>query len=377
MDVSSQFLKFATLKNKILTKNLIKIYKKITMKIDKTTAQSPKGEISLFTLTNASGASVTVSSLGAGIVAVMVPDREGKLANVALGYKNPADYIADGPCAGKVPGRFANRIARGKFSLDGKEYTLAINNGPNALHGGPEGFQNRIWDSAVEGDSVVFTYHAADGEEGYPGNMTVKAVYTWNDDNELSLVLTAGTDAKTVVNLTNHVYFNLDGEQAGTVLDHEMKIKAARYLPTDDTQIPTGELAPVDGTPMDFTSFKTIGRDIKADFEPLKIGKGYDHCWALDDYEKGKLQEIAVLQSRKSGRRLTVLTTQPGVQIYTGNWLAGCPESISGGNYNDYDGVALECQNFPDAPNHPEFPSSVLNPGETFEETIRFKFDTI
>ncbi len=347
------------------------------MKIDKTTAQSPKGEISLFTLTNASGASVTVSSLGAGIVAVMVPDREGKLANVALGYKNPADYIADGPCAGKVPGRFANRIARGKFSLDGKEYTLAINNGPNALHGGPEGFQNRIWDSAVEGDSIVFTYHAADGEEGYPGNMTVKAVYTWNDDNELSLVLTAGTDAKTIVNLTNHVYFNLDGEQAGTVLDHEMKIKAARYLPTDDTQIPTGELAPVDGTPMDFTSFKTIGRDIKADFEPLKIGKGYDHCWALDDYEKGKLQEIAVLQSRKSGRRLTVLTTQPGVQIYTGNWLAGCPESISGGNYNDYDGVALECQNFPDAPNHPEFPSSVLNPGETFEETIRFKFDTI
>lgn len=377
MDVSSQFLKFATLKNKILTKNLIKIYKKITMKIDKTTAQSPKGEISLFTLTNASGASVTVSSLGAGIVAVMVPDREGKLANVALGYKNPADYIADGPCAGKVPGRFANRIARGKFSLDGKEYTLAINNGPNALHGGPEGFQNRIWDSAVEGDSIVFTYHAADGEEGYPGNMIVKAVYTWNDDNELSLVLTAGTDAKTIVNLTNHVYFNLDGEQAGTVLDHEMKIKAARYLPTDDTQIPTGELAPVDGTPMDFTSFKTIGRDIKADFEPLKIGKGYDHCWALDDYEKGKLQEIAVLQSRKSGRRLTVLTTQPGVQIYTGNWLAGCPESISGGNYNDYDGVALECQNFPDAPNHPEFPSSVLNPGETFEETIRFKFDTI
>ena len=179
------------------------------MKIDKTTAQSPKGEISLFTLTNASGASVTVSSLGAGIVAVMVPDRDGKLADVALGYKNPADYIADGPCAGKIPGRFANRIARGKFSLDGNEYTLAINNGPNALHGGPEGFQNRIWDSAVEGDSVVFTYHAADGEEGYPGNMTVKAVYTWTDDNELSLVLTAVTDAKTVVNLTNHVYLSL------------------------------------------------------------------------------------------------------------------------------------------------------------------------
>lgn len=347
------------------------------MKIDKRTAQSSRGEVSLYTLTNASGASVTVSSLGAGIVAVNVPDREGKLANVALGYKNPADYIADGPCAGKVPGRFANRIARGKFTLDGKEYTLAINNGPNALHGGPEGFQNQIWNSAVEGDSVVFTYHAADGEEGYPGNMTVKAVYTWSDDNELSLRLTAETDAKTVVNLTNHVYFNLDGENSGTVLDHEMKIKAARYLPTDDTQIPTGELAPVAGTPMDFTSFKAIGRDIKADFEPLKIGKGYDHCWVIDDYKKGYFQEIAVLQSGKSGRRLTVATTQPGVQIYTGNWLAGCPESVSGGSYNDYDGVALECQNFPDAPNHPEFPTSVLNPGETFDETIKFKFDTI
>lgn len=346
------------------------------MEIEKKIASSPRGEVSLYTLTNEKGASVTLSSLGAGIVAVNVPDRAGNIADVVLGYKNPADYIADGPCAGKVPGRFANRIALGKFSIDGKEYSLAINNGPNALHGGPEGFQNQIWESAVEDNSVVFTYHAADGEEGYPGNMTVKAVYAWNDENELSLRLTAETDAKTVVNLTNHVYFNLNGENAGTVLNHEMMINAQRYLPTDETQIPTGEFAPVVGTPMDFTNFKPIGRDIKEDFKPLKIGKGYDHCWVLEDYEKGKLREVAVLQSESTGRRVTVATTQPGIQVYTGNWLAGCPESISGGTYNDYDGVALECQGFPDAPNHPEFPSALLAPGEKYDETIIFKFDT-
>lgn len=185
------------------------------MKIEKSVAQSPKGEITLYTLSNSTGASVTLSSLGAGIVSVIVPDKEGNLADVVLGYKEPASYIADGPCAGKVPGRFANRIALGHFTLDGKEYSLAINNGPNALHGGPEGFQNQIWDSVAENDTVVFTYHAKDGEEGYPGNMTVTAAYTWNDENELSLVLKAITDKKTVVNLTNHVYFNLDGENSG------------------------------------------------------------------------------------------------------------------------------------------------------------------
>lgn len=344
------------------------------MNIQTTTSASPAGEITLYTLTNASGASVTLSSLGAGIVAVRVPNRDGKLANVALGYKDPASYLGDGPCAGKIPGRFANRIAKGGFTLDGKTYTLAINNGPNALHGGPTGFMNRIWESKAEGDKVTFTYRAADGEEGYPGNLDVTAEYTWSDDNKLSLHITAETDAPTVVNLTNHAYFNLDGEDSGSVLDHELQLLASRYLPTDDTQIPTGELAPVAGTPMDFTVAKAIGRDINADFHPLKVGKGYDHCWVIDGYAKSQLKEVATLSSAKSGRTLVIATTQPGMQVYTGNWLAGCPESISGGAYNDYDGVAIECQGFPDAPNKPAFPSAVLRPGEKYDETITFKF---
>ncbi len=346
------------------------------MKIDKTVAPSPKGDITLYTLTNASGAEVTLSSLGAGIVSIKVPDSEGHLANVVLGYKDPASYIADGPCAGKIPGRFANRIARGHFSLDNKEYTLAINNGPNALHGGPEGFQNQVWESKCDGNgTVTFTYHAKDGEEGYPGNMDVKAIYTWDDENRLTLNLQAVSDAHTVVNLTNHVYFNLDGENSGSVLEHLLQLNAACYLPTDETQIPTGEVTPVAGTPMDFTSPKAIGNDIKADFTPLKIGKGYDHCWVVDNYVKGELRPVAVLTAPKSGRTLEVSTTQPGMQVYTGNWLAGCPESISGGQYADYDGVAIECQGFPDAPNKPSFPSSELKPEETYNETIIFKFN--
>ncbi|MDE5749266.1 MAG: galactose mutarotase [Duncaniella sp.] len=334
-------------------------------------------EIKYYTITNASGASVMLSSLGAAIVGVWVPDRDGRLADVVLGYNDPASYMADGPCAGKVPGRYANRIALGKFTLDGKEYNLAINNGPNALHGGPTGFQNRVWESRVlpEGDGVEFTYRSADGEEGYPGNMTATATYRWSENDTLRLELRAETDAPTVVNLTNHAYFNLDGEDAPTVLDHELRLYASRWLPTDPTQIPTGELAPVAGTPMDFTEPKAIGRDIKADFEALKIGKGYDHCWVLDEAAvDGKPVKAAELTSAKSGRKLTVRTTQPGVQIYTGNWLEGCPESISHNAYHDYAGVAIECQNFPDAPNKPAFPSSVLRPGEEYKQVIEFEF---
>jgi len=347
------------------------------MKIMSATASSPRGEITLYTLTNASGASVTLSSLGAGIIAVRVPDRDGRLADVVLGYKNPADYIADGPCLGKIPGRFANRIAKGHFSIDGKTYTLAVNNGPNALHGGPEGFQNRIWEGHAEGNTVSFTYHSSDGEEGYPAGLDVKAEYSWNDDCELTLRLTATSDGPTVVNLTNHAYFNLDGEDSGTVLNHELKLAASFYLPTDDTQIPTGEQASVVNTPMDFRTFKALGRDIHADFHPLHIGKGYDHCWVMDSHVKGQLKEVAELRSLTSGRRLVVSSTQPGIQVYTGNWLSGCPESISGGKYADYDGVALECQNFPDAPNKPAFPSPLLRAGEFYDETIKFKFTTI
>ena len=345
------------------------------MKITKRISPSPEGDITLFRIENTSGASVEVSSLGAGITSVKVPDKFGEIAEVALAYENPADYMADGPCMGKVPGRYANRIANGHLEVNGKTYQLSINNGPNALHGGPTGFQNRIWDSEMIPNGVRFSYVSKDGEENYPGTLKVSAEYTWSEDNVLTLTLKAETDAPTVVNLTNHAYFNLEGADSGSVLNHKLQIKAANYLPTDKTQIPTGEIAPVKDTPMDFTCPKEIGIDINRDFEPLKIGKGYDHCWVIDNWIKGKLVEGSVmLAAPSSGRVLTVSSTQPGVQIYTGNWLAGSPKNKSGRSYEDYDGVAIEMQGFPDAPNKPGFPSQELKPGEIYSESIKFAF---
>lgn len=345
------------------------------MKITSKKYPSPKGEITVFRIENASGASVELSTLGAGIVSVTVPDREGKLENVALSYTDPADYIADGPCLGKCPGRYANRIAKGHLEVDGVTYQLTINNGPNALHGGPEGFQNQIWEAEELSDGVKFTYHAKDGEEHYPGNLTVTATYRWSDDNVLTLDFHAETDKNTVINMTNHAYWNLEGADSGSVFDHDMKIKAEKWLPTDDTQIPTGEMAPVENTPMDFREWKAIGKDIKEDFEALKIGKGYDHCWVLDGWKPGEhIAEAVELRDNKSGRKLVVATDQPGVQIYTGNWLAGSPKNRSGKSYEDYDGVAIEMQGFPDAPNKPEFPSQLLKAGESYDRHISFAF---
>lgn len=342
------------------------------MKIQKTTAPSPIGEITLYTLTNSAGASVTLSSLGAGINSVVVPDASGKMDNVVLGYRDPASYIADGPCAGKVPGRFANRIAKGHFTIGDKEYTLPINNGPNSLHGGPDGFMNRIWNSRLDGDTVVFELTSPDGDAGYPGELQAEARYTWSDDCTLTLRLLAHTDAPTVVNLTNHTYWNLEGENSGSVLDHTLWLAASHYLPTDDTLIPTGEIAPVEGTPMDFTKFRRLGDDIHADFPAITYGKGYDNCWMVDDYRPGVLRHIATLNAPHSGRVLEVSTTQPAAQVYEGCWLAGSPENPEGRSYNDYDGVAIECQNAPDAPNKPQFPSALLLPGQTYDQTITF-----
>ena len=344
------------------------------MKTEKFTADSPKGVITLYRITNESGASVVLSSLGAGINAVTVPDKNGALANVCLGYKIPAVYIADVPCMGKTPGRYANRIKEGHFSLDGVQYSLAINNGPNALHGGPEGFMNQIWEDKEVENGVEFTYRAADGEEGYPGALTAVCTYTWSNDNVLTIAYKATCDRKTVVNLTNHSYFNLAGEDNGCCLDHLLQMNCSRWLPTSEFQIPLGEMAPVAGTPMDFTAPKAIGKDINADFEALHIGKGYDHCWMMDNWEKGVLKPIATLCHEGSGRVLEVLTTQPAAQVYTGNWLAGCPESVSGNSYADYAGVAIECQGCPDAPNHDNFPCQVLVPGEEYNQTIKFAF---
>ena len=346
------------------------------MKIDKELwGKTPCGkEIYKYRITNASGAYVELSGIGAGVVAVAVPDRDGKLADVLLGYPDPMSYFNDGPCAGKVPGRFANRIAKGRFSLDGREYELPVNNGPNHLHGGPEGFQNQVWESRIDGDAVEFLYYSGDMEMGYPGALKATARYDWSEENELRLTLTAETDAPTVVNLTNHTYFNLNGEGNGNILGHVLKLNASEYLPTDDTLIPTGDSEPVAGTPMDFVNEKTLGQDINADFPALKYGKGYDNCWVIDGAEPGQLQTAAVLYAPESGRQVEVLTTQPGVQVYTGNWLAGCPVAKCGRSYSDYEGVAIECQHFPDSPNHPDYPSTVLRPGETFEQAIIFAF---
>ena len=337
--------------------------------------QSPCGkEIALYTLTNASGAQVKLSSVGAGIVGVIVPDKEGNLADVVLGYPEAASYFADGPCAGKVPGRYANRIAEGRFTLDGVEYTLPINNGPNHLHGGPDGFQNRVWESRENEGGVEFLYYSEDGEMGYPGALKAVARYEWSEDNELRLTLTAESDAPTIVNLTNHAYFNLNGEGNGDILGHELRLNASEYLPTSDSLIPLGESVPVAGTPMDFVNTKVIGKEINADFPALKYGKGYDNCWVIDGAEPGQIQEAAWLHAPESGRTLSVYTTQPGVQVYTGNWLSGCPAGKCGHSYNDYEGVAIECQNFPDAPNKADYPSAVLRPGEVYEQAIIFAF---
>lgn len=344
------------------------------MNISKESVATPHGDITLYTLTNASGAQVVLSSLGAGINKVIVPDKDGNMADVIIGYENPADYFYDGPCAGKTPGRYANRIKHGKIAIDGKEYSLPINNGPNHLHGGPEGFQNKIWGSAVEGNSVVFSRVSPDGEMGYPGSLTAKVTYTWHDDNSLDISYEATTDAPTVVNLTNHAYFHLGGHDKGNALNHTLHLNCSRYLRTDASQAPLGTLDPVEGTPMDFTSPKPLGKDIKEDFEALNIGKGYDHCFVVDNWEKGKLAEVATLTDPESGRSLTILSTQPGAQLYTGNWLTGSPKGKGGVEYHDYDLVAIECQGFPDAPNQPDFPSQLLSPGETYTQRIIYKF---
>ena len=325
-------------------------------------------------LTNKSGASVMLTERGAGIVSIVVPDRNGVMGDVVLGYRDEESYLADGPCAGKIPGRFANRIDGGRFTLDGKEYQLVKNHPDYQLHGGPDGFSNRLWKASQTSDTeVVLTLDSPDGDQGYPGNMHVEATYTWGEDNSLTLSIKATTDAPTILNLTNHTYWNLDGEDSGSIFNHVLRINASRWLATSEALIPTGELAPVEGTPMDFRTAKPIGRDIKADFPALIYGKGYDNCWVLDGAPDLKL--AAELSSAASGRRLEIWTDQPAAQVYTGNWLDGSPLSKSGRPYRDYDGVAIECQGFPDAPHHPDFPSCVLRPGETYSRTIIFKLN--
>lgn len=338
---------------------------------------TPFGELSYVKLTNASGASVVLSNLGAGIVAVNVPDRNGILADVALGYENPADYLADGPCMGKTAGRFANRIVNGKLTIGDNHYELPINCGPHHLHGGPKGFQNKLWKiTEISENSVSFTCQSPDGEMGYPGNISAQIRYEWTESDELKLTFSAQTDTPTVINLTNHTYWNLQGHNSGNALNHELKLYSSRWLETDSTLAPTGILSDVTGTPMDFRISKPVGKDIHESFQALKDGKGYDHCWVVDG-ELYKVKKVAELCDLISGRCLTVSSDQPGMQLYTGNWLTGSPKGKNSTEYHDYDAIAIECQDFPDAPNHPNFPSSLLTPGQTYCRHINYIFTTI
>ena len=322
--------------------------------------------------------SCAILTYGATLNSLCVPGRDGRPVDVVLGYDTLEEYMTQDAYLGAVVGRFANRIAKGRFSLNGKEYALAVNNGPNHLHGGLKGFSYRVWTvEELTADKAVLTLDSPDGEEGYPGHLSVRVTYTLTEEG-LTLRYEAQSDADTPLNLTNHAYFNLEGHNSGSVLEHTLRLNADRWLPTDDTLIPTGEIAAVEGTPMDFREAKTLGRDIREDFPALRYGKGYDNCWVLNDWHKHQLTHAAVLTAPHSGRVLEVDTTQPAVQVYTGNWFTGSsPVNKEGRPYDDNDGVAIECQGMPDAPNKPQFPSQILGPGELYTQFIIFRFKTL
>ena len=337
---------------------------------------TPEGEaIVIYTIRNANGCEVQLCNIGASIVSVKSPDRDGKIDDIVLGYKEPMSYFGDGAASGKSVGRVANRIAKGKMTIEGVEYNLEINNGPNHLHGGSKGFANQLWESRVETNRVVFSRTSEDGEQNYPGELYVEAGYYFSDDNELEITYMARTNKTTVVNLTNHVYWNLAGEGSGKdILDHELRLNCSRVLEMDPTQIPTGEYLDVKGTPQDFTSWRKFGDEILSEFNHMKDFKGYDHFFVLDNWKPNILAEVGELRCAATGRKVEILSSQAGAMVYTGNWLeGGCPITKSGSRYKDYAGVAIECQNYPNAVNEPRFPSVVLTPEQTYCQKIVFK----
>jgi aldose 1-epimerase len=329
----------------------------------------PSGEaVSLFTLTNTNGLVARITNYGTIVTELLVPDRSGKMGDVVLGFDNLAQYLKGHPFFGCSVGRVANRIAKAKFSLNGKTYTLAVNNGPNHLHGGLKGFDKVIWQAEPQpGAAVKFSYTSRDGEEGYPGNLATTVLIALTDANELRLDYTATTDQPTPVNLTNHSYFNLAGQ--GDVLSHELMIAADQYTPSDAELIPTGEIKPVQGTPLDFTSPKAIGSRIG------QVNSGYDHNFVIRGGGKELVLAARVLEP-KSGRVMEVHTTEPGIQLYTGNFLNGSLTGKGGFVYQRHTGFCLETQHFPDSINQPKFPSIVLNPGQTYRQTTTYKFST-
>ena len=333
--------------------------------------------VRLYTLRNRHGMEARIMTYGGIIVSLTAPDREGHYADVVLGYDSPTEYFkGNGSYFGALIGRYGNRIARGKFALDGVSYKLMTNNGPNALHGGGVGFDKVVWKVAKagvyeHGPQLELTYLSHDGEEGYPGNLNVKAVYTLTEADTLRLDYTATTDKDTIVNLTQHSYFNLRGH--GDILAHVLQIPASRFTPVDDTLIPNGELRQVAGTAFDFRQPTPIGTRINNADEQLGNGKGYDHNWVLDK-APGSLTVVASVYEPETGRVLEVSSTEPGVQFYSGNFLDGTSTGKGGWAYAKHDGLALEPQHFPDSPNHPNFPSVVLEPGQTYRNTILYKF---
>jgi aldose 1-epimerase len=320
-------------------------------------------------------AEVGICTYGGIVVWLKVPDRNGQLGDVVLGYENLEGYLKDSPYFGALIGRYGNRIAKGKFTLDGKQYTLAVNNGPNALHGGLKGFDKVVWNATIlnapAGPSLQLRYTSKDGEEGYPGNLNVTAVYTLTEDNALMLEYTATTDKDTVANLTHHSYFNLAGN--GTILNHEVMIPADKFTPVDSTLIPVGELRPVEGTPFDFRKPTAIGARIKQEDEQLKFGGGYDHNWVINK-RMGDLTVMARVYEPTTGRVMEVLSTEPGLQFYSGNFLDGKITGKGGWTYQFRNGFCMEPQHYPDSPNQPNFPSVVLKPGQTYHNIIIYRF---
>lgn len=348
---------------------------KITIKPFGKTADGKAVEI--YTLTNSKGAEAKIITYGGAVVSLKVPDKGGKLGDVVLGYDSVANYEKHTSYLGALIGRYANRISKGKFSLNGKEYVLAANNGENALHGGLKGFDKVVWMARpsidINGANLELTYLSRDGEEGYPGNLNAKVAYALTEKNELRIVYTATTDKDTVVNLTHHSYFNLAGAGNSSILGHVLKINADRFTPTDSGSIPTGELRNVKGTPFDFTIPTAMGGRIDQPDEQLKFGSGYDQNWVLNKTGHA-LALAAIVYEPTSGRVMEVLTTEPGLQFYTGNFLDGLVMGKNGQNYPRRSGFCLEAQHFPDSPNKPTFPSTILKPGQRYSQTTIYRF---
>jgi aldose 1-epimerase len=331
-------------------------------------------------LTAGNGLTVGVISFGGIITHIETPDRDGRMANVALGFADLPSYEAyNGYCHfGAVIGRFANRIAQGRFTLDGRTHQLPINNGPNALHGGPNGFGRRVWTLAPQGDdAVTLSLVSPDGEAGFPGTLQLRVTYRLSDDGALRIDYEASTDAPTIINLTNHSYFNLAGNGSGSIEGHVARIEADHFTPVDENLIPTGAIASVDGTPLDFRSATSIGARLREAHPQVTLARGYDHNWVIRPGAPGELAEAACVHDPASGRAVTCLTTHPGLQFYTGNFLDGTKCGSAGTLYRQTDGFTLETQHFPDSPNQPAFPSTVLRPGQTYRHSTEFRFHTV